>query len=130
MKTYEKHQREYTVVGATTFLAAMVGKKVNNFFNSQLSEVLSVVKDKVYYHFQVEGERQEMAKYFMQRVKKDEIDLEKEYQEFDKLTSEYENLISQEEKFFNKDTILKFFKYYEDLAPVALASIDAVEAIE
>ncbi len=129
-KKYEKHQREYTVVGATACLGSIVSQGIKDFFGDSLSEIISVVKNGVYYHLQLDGERQKVARSFLQRVNRGEIDLEKEYNSFVKMVEEYEKFIDQDESVFSKEMILIFFKYYEDLMPVALAALDSVDVID
>lgn len=127
---YEKHQREYTIVGSTFLCGSIVGDKVINFFGGQLSEIISVVKDGTYFHFQVSGERENMARCFANKIKLGKIDLEKEYTNFSKKVSEFEEFINQDSSVFKKNTILELFDFYDSLMPVALACIDILEAID
>ena len=64
-----------------------------------MHEAITIIKNGVYYYFQVEGQRQTVARSFMQRLNKGEIDLEKEYIEFDKMVY-YENLFPNQVKSF------------------------------
>ncbi len=130
MKKYEKHQREYTILGSGVVMASILGKKMFEFFGGELSEIISIVKNGVYYHLQVESERQDMSRHFMQRLNRNEIDLEKEYIQFDKMVSEYEEFIFKPSEEFLLEDILTLFKFYEDLAPVALASFDPIDVLE
>ena len=108
---YEKHQRDYTVVGSGIVMASMLGEKVSGFFGGGLSEIISVVKNGIFYHLQLEGNRQEMSRCFLRRLNNNEIDLEKEYVEFDKMVAEYEKLISKPDQELLLEDILKLFKF-------------------
>jgi phosphohistidine swiveling domain-containing protein len=127
---YEKHQREYTIVGSTFLCGSIVGNKVISFFGGQLSEIISVVKDGTYFHFQVLGERENMVRCLANRINLGKVNLEKEYVNFNKQVAEFEKFIDQDSSLFTKNTILELFNFYDVLMPVALACIDILEVID
>lgn len=65
MKKYIKQQRDYTVVGITAVIDAMVGDVERKAYGGGFDEVFSVVKDGVYYHYEVEGGREEASRYII-----------------------------------------------------------------
>ncbi len=130
MTTYEKHRREYTVVGATCFFHCMMEKEFISFVGRPLQEILSVVKDGIYYHLQREGDRAAVCRAFLRRVNRGGLDLEKEYVRFDALVSEYEKLLALPVEQFTKSTILQLFDYYKKLINIAYVCFDAVEVID
>lgn len=130
MKKYEKYQRDYTIVGSGVVFASMMNEKMLEFFGEMMHEAITIIKNGVYYYFQVEGQRQTVARSFMHRLNQGEIDLEKEYIEFDKMVSDYEKFISKPSEEFLLEDILTLFKFYEDLLPVAVASFDPINVLE
>src|SRR3989338_1626295 len=130
MITYEKHRREYTIVGATAIFQFMVEREFNSFVGKPFQEIISVVKDGVYYHLQQEGDRAAVCRAFLQRVNCGELDLDAEYVQFDKLVSEYEKLLVTPTKKFTKEIILTLFEYYKKLINIAYVCFDAIEVID
>lgn len=126
--TYEKHQREYTIIGSLVIMAAILGKPMFKFFGGKISEIISVVKNGIYYHLQVEGERQAMSRCFLRRLNKGQINLAKEYKWFVKKADEYEKFIIK--KNLAKEDYLTLVNYYVEMAPVALASFDPIDVID
>lgn len=127
---YEKHRRSYTVLGSTFILGKIVGQRISDFYGSQLSEIIGVVKDGAFWHFQVAGERESLARCFVNKVVEGTIHLEEEYTKFQKMVKEYEDFITQDPENYTVETIFTFFDYYDRLMPVAIASFDSVEALD
>ncbi len=128
--TYEKHPREYSVVGSTALFSYLQQKEFFNFYGGILSEVLSVVKDGTYFHYQIEGERDKIAKKFIKRIDDEEIDLDKAYYDFDRQVARHEFFLKKTEKDFSKETVLELFANYKILANVSLAAIDPINVID
>lgn len=127
---YEKHRRNYTVLGASFLLGSIVGKRIVDYYGGQLSEIISVVKDGAFFHFQIVGERQALARCFVEKVIRNEINLEAEYDKFKDGVEQYEKFIVKGPETFDKETIFILFDRYDRLMPVAIASFDAVEALD
>jgi len=127
---YEKHRREYTIVGSTKLCGSIVGDLVCDFFGGQLSEIISLVQNKIYFHFQVVGEREAMARCLVERIKNGQVNLEKEYDNFYGQVKIYESFVESQIGNFREGAIVELFKYYDQLMPVALASIDLADVVE
>lgn len=128
--TYERHQREYTILGITSVIDAMVGNTLQNTYNTTLAEMISVVKDGVYWHFGVPSDRERASRVWLRRVGQNEFDLEQEYKQFDKQVSEFEKILYCPEGEFSLKTFLNFFNYYQNLFPIAYAGMDSADFID
>ncbi len=126
---YEKHEREYTLVGATAIFQPMMQQEFIDFY-AQFSEIISVIKDGTYYHFQVEGERPRAARQFLQRVNCDDVNLKEQYQWFNQRVAEYEKFLAQDTSKFTLETVLELFQFYSDLIGVAVACLDTLDEID
>ncbi len=127
---YDKHKREYTAIGVTAAFEAVVGKGVHKFFGGTVSEILSVIKNGEFWHFQIVGERENTAKKFLKRIELRKVNFEKERKKFYNLVDTYLKFINQPESKFSKKTILQLYHFYKGLMPTALAALDAVDVID
>ena len=128
--TYRKHEREYTVVGVTAAFNAIMLQSFIDFYSTQWDEIISVIKDGRFYHYQRDGLREVSATEFLQKVANDEYDLEALYDVFDRTVTEYESFIEQDESSFTRETILELYRYYTDLINVAVAGLDPIDMID
>ncbi|MCX6779812.1 MAG: PEP-utilizing enzyme [Candidatus Magasanikbacteria bacterium] len=127
MSKYEKHLREYTVVGATAVFQPIVSKGFVDFYGGSY-EIISMVKDGFFYHCEIPEERLGAARQFLKRVSEGKVDLEYEYNKFSDLADKYLNFI--EDNNFSLETIIKFFNYYKLLINTAVASMDCIDVID
>lgn len=126
---YEKHLREYTLVGATAVMEGMICQDFVDFYGGSF-EIISVIENGKYYHFQDPDERMAAAKKFLQKVDAGKVDLEKNYAEFAALVDEYMNFLSQDESKYTPQTVIKVFDYYKRLMNVALSALDPIDVID
>jgi phosphoenolpyruvate synthase/pyruvate phosphate dikinase len=127
---YEIHQKEYTVLGILPAFCAFFRKEMVALYEGTLQEIISVVNNGVFYHCQIEGDRYNLSKGLLRKVNRGEIDFEKEYQQFDQLITEYEQFLSTEVNDYNKEIILKLYRFYEGLMPIAYAAVDSLDWVE
>ncbi|MFH1767304.1 MAG: PEP-utilizing enzyme [Patescibacteria group bacterium] len=127
---YEKHRREYTVVGVSSAFQSFFKEPFRKLYNAEFSEIIILIKDGVFYHYQVLGERETVSQQFLKRINNNEIDLEKKWQQLDKLVSKYEQLISRKQSEFSLEMIDDFYDYYQEIMPIAYASMDAIDFID
>ena len=66
---YERHRREYTILGITSVVEAMTGAILNEAYGGTFVELPSVVKEGVYFHFQAIGDRERVSTLFLNKVK-------------------------------------------------------------
>lgn len=126
---YEKHLREYTLVGATAVMEGMICRDFVDFYGGSF-EIISVIENGKYYHFQDPDERMAAAKKFLQKVDAGEVDLEKNYKEFSALVDEYMEFLAQDESKYTLQTVIKVFDYYKRLMNVALSALDPIDVID
>ena len=130
---YEKHPREYTVLGPSVVFDELCSRAMGKFLGNTFREIIVIVKDGVYYHFQREGERERITKKFLSRIKKGIITkefLDRKYKEFDRLASEYENLIYSDQSKFSKKMLVDFLVYYRRLIYVGYICQDLLNIID
>ena len=127
---YEKHLREYTVLGVTAALDGWFTKEFIDFFGLTLTEIISVIENGIYYHLQREGEREKLAKSFLKRFDEGKIDTELEYEYFDKEVAKYTKLINIPTQGFTLNTLIEFYKYYRSLMKMAAAALDTADFID
>lgn len=125
--TYERHQREYTILGITSVIDAMVGKTLQSVYGTTLADLISVVKDGTYWHFQLTGDRERVSRAFLKKVAANNFNLEEEYKRFDQEVAEFEKILYAPETDFNLKTFLDFFNYYQSLFPIAYAGMDSAD---
>lgn len=130
-KKYEKHQRDYTIIGITSVFDGFMNRDVESFYGSTFSEIISVIKDGVYYHFEVVEDKEKICRNFLSRIhNNDEVDLENEYQKYDEEVTKYEKLITQSDNDFSLDIILYFYRFYKDLIRISYLAMDAIDFID
>jgi phosphohistidine swiveling domain-containing protein len=127
MSKYERHLREYTVVGATAVFGAFVEKEFINFYGGSL-ELIVVVKNGLLYHYQIPSERSEIARNFLKKLVNENLDLDVEYEKFSNLVEEYWAFVNNHS--FQTNSILQLFDYYKKLLNLAVVAIDCVDVID
>ena len=92
--------------------------------------MISVVQNGVYWHFQVEGDRERVSKLFLEKVNRGEIDFDREYNQFSQSVSEFENkvLFLPAKQYYLK-TYQDFFHYYQILIPIAYTGMDSADFV-
>lgn len=129
MKKYIKQQRDYTVVGITAVIDAMVGDVERKAYGGGFDEVISIVKDGVYYHYEVEGGREEASRYILRAFNEGKIDPEKMYKKFDRKVTIWEEFLDQHESNFSLKTFVTFCLMYQSLFPPAYVGMDAIDLV-
>lgn len=130
-KVYERHRREYTLLGMTAVITnEFFSQSFIDFFGTTCVDMPVVIKDGAYYHFELEGDRQRVAGSFLEKVNRGELDLEQEYLSFDRSVSEYEKFIGKPAETYALETIVRFYDLYLKILPVAYASMDTLDVIE
>src|SRR5436309_2361741 len=119
MKKYERHLREYTVVGISSVMRQFVTNDFRLLSGAHLSEFLSVVRNGKYYHLQIAGERERLIKIFIKNTESGHINLEQELKQFKKLVSKFTKLVYLPPAKYNLATIKKFYWYYYELLNLA-----------
>jgi phosphohistidine swiveling domain-containing protein len=133
LKIEEMHPRDYSILGCTALFEKFVTIEAKNFFGRSYREIISVVKSGRYYYGEAVGDKTAIAKAFLRRVNRNEIDLEKTYKDFDRKASEYEKFILQPSKNLQIDSIKKlayYYRYLIDVTYVAFSTLDEVETLQ
>ncbi len=127
MSKYEKHLREYTVVGATAVFHSFVKKEFIDFYGGTL-DIIVVIRNGLFHHYQIPSDRLNIARNFLKKVAQDKVNLDTEYKKFCVLADEYWNFVNDHNFHLNK--IVKLFDYYKKMLNVSVAAMDAVEVID
>ena len=90
--------------------------------------MIFTIKDNTFYHFQIENDRLECSKKFLEKVNKNEVDLEQYTKEFKEIIQKYK--IFLEKPIENKESILVLYKFYRQMLRYAYAAIDTIDVIE
>ncbi len=126
---YERHRREYTILGITSVVEAMTGAILNEAYGGTFVELPSVVKEGVYFHFQAIGDRERVSTLFLNKVKNGQVNLVTSFDWFDAEVSRYEEVIYQDDANFSLDTFLDFYRWYQELFPIAYAGMDSADFV-
>ncbi len=126
-QAYDTHQREYTILGITSVIHAMIDETTQNVYGGTFSELFSIVQNGIYYHSLPHNGREIMSGYVVQSFQQRKIDLKHMYDVFGRQVHEYEKLIDQDEKDFSLQTILDFFSFYQNLFPTAYVGMDPID---
>ncbi|KKW41609.1 MAG: Phosphoenolpyruvate synthase [Candidatus Magasanikbacteria bacterium GW2011_GWA2_56_11] len=129
-RDYERHPREYTFLGFTSVVEALVGDVLRAAYGGAFSELISIMKDGVFYHLQAVGDRERVSRLFLEKVKNDQVDLEGLYRDFDPRVKKYEELIYQEVGSFSFETFTLFYRWYQELFPVAFTGMDSADFVD
>jgi hypothetical protein len=127
---YETHQREYTILGITSVIRAMVSEDLNKKYGGTFTEMISIIRDGVYFFSEVHGDREQLSRLFLIKVNNESIDFDREYRLFDSEVQKYEKLIDQDESNFSLETWELFYNFYNSLFPIAYAGMDSVDFID
>ena len=127
---YDTHQREYTIIGITAVIEAMVSDIMVKVYEGTFPELISVVRDGVYYHSLPETGREQASRLVVQSFKDGKINFQQVYNIFESEIQKYEQLIDQTEEQFSLQTILQFFSFYQDLFTTAYIGMDPIDFID
>ncbi len=124
-----RHPREYTILGITCVIDAMVGDEFQHAYGGSFREMISVVEDGQYYHYQIDKERERVSTFFLNKVESGEVQLEEVYDTFVEEVEKYQSHIDRDLKSYTKSIILEFFRYYKELIPIAYAGMDSADFV-
>ncbi len=127
---YERHRREYTLLGITSVIDAMLSEKFASFYGVAFAEFPAIIENGAYYHFQLAGDRQRVSSTFLERVNHGEIDLGVEYPAFDAAVAEYDEFMKEDPSTYTLKTILKFYDFYHKIIMVDYACMDSMDVID
>ena len=123
--------REYTVLGISEVFKAIVSKDFADFFEGKtLKEILIVIKEGSFYHFQIEEDVKILAKAFLNQINENKLDLSRLYSEFDKQVAILEKIYCFSHDNYSWSTALEFFNLYGALIKIAYASAYSADFIE
>lgn len=129
INTYEVHPREYTILGMSAVFQGCTSQRFKAFFGANLSEIISVIKNGQFYHIQLQGEREQIARIFLQKINAGVFDFEKEYNLFQSALESFEYIISLNHNNYSLNTILDFYSFYRALIPYALLAFDTPDLV-
>lgn len=127
---YERHRREYTLLGITAVIEAMLSPEFAQFYGTAFAEFPAIIENGVYYHFQLEGDRQHVSSLFLERINNGNVNLEKEYPSFDQAVAEYDAFMARDTKEYTLKTILEFYDFYRRIIMVDYACMDSMDVID
>ena len=90
---YEKHQRDYTVLGTSVVMNELCSKKMAAYFNYQCSPMYIFVKNGMLYHFMAERDKIGWGENWLKKHSYN--DLLKYKQQLDKILVQYRIFIKQ-----------------------------------
>lgn len=123
LSEYKRALREYTVVGVSTIFKRIVSKEFSKFFGGgRLSSLLLVVRDGKFYHFQKEEEVIALVKSFLNRVLREDVDLDILYRDFDRDVSKLEEIYARSSDSYSLETPKEFYNLYESFIEIAYAA--------
>ncbi len=126
-KKYDTHRREYTILGITAVIEAMVSDITHKVYQGTFPELFSLVVDGVYYHSLPVTGREQASRLVVKSFQEKSIDLSAMYEIFDAEVTKYEQLIDLPEEQFSLQTILDFFSFYKELFPTAYVGMDPID---
>lgn len=127
---YEQHIREYTILGIGRTFEWFTSVEMQKYMGKRMSEIIAVVRNGTFYHFEPTGERQIIAEAFLHKVAKGQVNFQKEFTVFAKNRKAWEKFIQQPEKSFSNNTLKQLFVYYNDMIGPAYAAVDTMDFIE
>ncbi len=129
---YEKHRREYTMVGMTATFQQLFRPETIEFLGAKVEEWISVVKNGEFYHVQRTGERDNLSKGFLGRISHGELTFEKleeEYQKLDENMVKFEALMERPISAYDREMILELHRIYQEVIALAVMGADSADFV-
>lgn len=121
--------REYTLLGISSVFNKIISKDFSQFFGgSSLADILIVIRDGDFYHFQVEEDVLKLGKSFLKRILDNNLNLDSLYNKFDAEVYKLEKIYNQKD--LSLEIIERFFELYSNLIKVAYAAAYSLDVIE
>lgn len=128
MLNYQKHQRDYTILGTSVVFEAYCGEKVRNYFSYEPNPMYILLDKGVLFHFTAEEDSQGRAKSWLEKYRNLEA-LSKHKEEHDRVLKAYREFLELTHD--NSASALKTLHwYFADLLPVILVAIEVPELVK
>ena len=116
---YEVHEREYSILDASSAMQAFFSEEFKRLAGTTLKEISEVIKDRTYYHIQIEQDRERVTRSFVRKIRTTSFNWNGEYTKFSRIVAKYEKLISLPVSRYRKKIILRLFKLNREFIPIA-----------
>ena len=131
MAEYEGVLREYTLLGISEVSKSIASKDFEDFFGGKtVSEMMLVVREGSFYHFQIHKEIEALAKSFLYRIVDKKLNLDKMYEEFDKKVESLEKIYALNKEQISAKVIKEFFSVYRELVKTAYAAAYSFDYVD
>lgn len=128
---YKGSQREYTVFGISSVFKTIVDREFMGFFGGKtLSNLYFVIRDGIFYHFQIEEEVVNLNKIFLERVRDGKILLNEVYSEYDADVSRLEKIYQLSKESYNFEILKEFYFLYSKFIKIAYVSFYSADYVD
>lgn len=128
-KQYDRHFREYTVVGISAAFAPFFSRSFHRLYGRTFEEIIVVVKNGQFYHFQVRGDRERLSRSFLRRINAGRVDLAALTKILGDHLPGYRQLVTLPSRCYTLYSLRQFYRYYRMFLPVAYAGMDTIDAL-
>lgn len=122
---YEKHQRDYTLLGTSLVFRAYFDNKAVGYFDHTPHPMYVTIEDGILYHFTASEDSVNRAKKWVENYTAS--DLQKHKDGHDKVLEEYRNFLKNYTNEESLDSIKKLHEYFFKLLPLILVAIEVPE---
>ena len=122
--TYQKHQRDDTLLGTSIVFRGYVGKKTSKYFSYICNPMFVLIDNGILYHFTAEEDSKNRVVNWIKTYNSEELKKHKE--EHDKILEEYKDFLKDKHP-EPKTSLKKIHSYFEQLLPLILVAIEVPE---
>lgn len=126
-KLYDRYFREYTVVGISAAFASFFSRSFDRLYGRTFEEIIAVVKNGRFYHFQIRGDRERLSRSFLRQVNAERADLAALGQILARYLPSYQRLATLPTRRYKLQTLQQFYRFYRMFLPVAYAGMDTID---
>ncbi|GEM_PF-94993 len=122
--TYQKHQRDYTLLGTSLVFQAYCNEKTQKYFKYRPNPSYVLIEKGILYHFTAKEDAQQRSVQWAKLY--DAQALKKHKMAHDKILSDYRKFLKQEHKYLGI-AFRKLHDYFAELLPLILVAIEIPE---
>lgn len=121
---YQKHQRDYTLLGTSIVFRGYLNKETSDYFNYISEPMFVLIEEGILYHFTAEKDSRNRVANWIETYNINE--LKKHKIAHDKVLNEYRNFLKENQSNL-ENPIKKLHIYFEKLLPLILVAIEVPE---
>jgi|GEM_PF-1513026 len=127
---FVSHEREYLMVSISSVMEEFFEPGFISSFHGTFVRMFHIVRDGRFYHFQLDSDRERVARRFLRGIARYGYDYKEHRRIFYTLMRRYQTLMKTPTRAFTLTTLLQLFELYRRIIPYAYAGFDTFDYID